>query len=225
MSTTDSTTGFLFKEQADGIANLYTYVNDVVNPINDWAKQRMAKSFPPWPNSAARTAQTGMTVNDRGYQTDTDTSYRYNGTAWTVWEKPWTSFTATIANFTGSVAFVTDTAYYMVSAGVCYFTFNRTFAATGTVTVGDVLITLPIASATNGFLTEFTSVGNVVFWDNSAGAAGKMEGQLIWVSTTTARVYRPSTTASGVIAATSSSQPMTWAVSDGLYIRGEYPVG
>jgi len=35
-----------------------------------------------WADNAARTAQTGMAAGDEGYQTDTDTAYRYDGTAW-----------------------------------------------------------------------------------------------------------------------------------------------
>ena len=35
-----------------------------------------------WADNAARTAQTGMTAGDEGYQTDTDTYYTYDGTAW-----------------------------------------------------------------------------------------------------------------------------------------------
>ena len=35
-----------------------------------------------WADNAARTAQTGMTAGDEGYQTDTDTVYRYDGAAW-----------------------------------------------------------------------------------------------------------------------------------------------
>ena len=35
-----------------------------------------------WADNAARTAQTGMTAGDEGYQTDTDTVYRYDGTSW-----------------------------------------------------------------------------------------------------------------------------------------------
>ena len=35
-----------------------------------------------WADNAARTAQTGMTAGDEGYQTDTDTYYTYDGAAW-----------------------------------------------------------------------------------------------------------------------------------------------
>ena len=35
-----------------------------------------------WADNAARTAQTGMGAGDEGYQTDTDTAYRYDGAAW-----------------------------------------------------------------------------------------------------------------------------------------------
>ena len=35
-----------------------------------------------WADNAARTAQTGMTAGDLGYQTDTGTLYTYDGTSW-----------------------------------------------------------------------------------------------------------------------------------------------
>lgn len=35
-----------------------------------------------WANTAARTAQTGMSVGDRGVQTDTGADYRYDGATW-----------------------------------------------------------------------------------------------------------------------------------------------
>ena len=37
-----------------------------------------------WADNAARTAQTGMGAGDEGYQTDTDTNYRYDGAGWIV---------------------------------------------------------------------------------------------------------------------------------------------
>ena len=41
-----------------------------------------------WADNAARTAQTGMVAGDEGYQTDTDTAYRYDGTAWVTLNAP-----------------------------------------------------------------------------------------------------------------------------------------
>ena len=35
-----------------------------------------------WADNAARTAQTGMTAGDEGYQRDTKVAYRYDGAAW-----------------------------------------------------------------------------------------------------------------------------------------------
>ena len=35
-----------------------------------------------WANKTARTAQTGMSVAEQGVQQDTNTVYKYNGTAW-----------------------------------------------------------------------------------------------------------------------------------------------
>jgi hypothetical protein len=35
-----------------------------------------------WADTAARNAQTGMSIDDHGYQIDTGATYRYNGSAW-----------------------------------------------------------------------------------------------------------------------------------------------
>ena len=42
---------------------------------------RAAKSYR-WPDQAARDAETGMVIDNRGYQEDNDKSYRFNGSIW-----------------------------------------------------------------------------------------------------------------------------------------------
>jgi len=42
---------------------------------------RAAKSYR-WPNQAARDAESGMVIDNRGYQEDNDKSYRFNGSIW-----------------------------------------------------------------------------------------------------------------------------------------------
>lgn len=61
-----------------------------------------------WPNSAARTAQTGMRAGDEGYQVDTFTSYRYTGSTWEV-------LGGRYAAFRGSVLSIPNNAFTAVT--------------------------------------------------------------------------------------------------------------
>ncbi len=61
--------------------------------------KRGRKSYQ-WADATARGAQAGMATGDTGYQVDTAVVYRYNGSAWKAWESDWTSYVATLVNFT-----------------------------------------------------------------------------------------------------------------------------
>lgn len=67
---------------------------------------RAIKSYR-WANAAARTAQKGMAKNDQGYQTDTDTLYTYNGSAWVAYDTGWLA----IPNQSGNYSFDNNAAY------------------------------------------------------------------------------------------------------------------
>ena len=49
-----------------------------------------------WADNAARTAQTGMTAGDLGYQTDTGVQYYYSGSGW-VADTPYRTATGTLS--------------------------------------------------------------------------------------------------------------------------------
>lgn len=48
---------------------------------------RLQASSYRWTDASALAAQTGMRIDDRGYQIDTDTSYRYNGVQWVAFSR------------------------------------------------------------------------------------------------------------------------------------------
>jgi len=64
-----------------GIDQLHTELATTASSVQTAFDTRVIKTFK-WADNAARTAQTGMTAGDEGYQTDTDTAYRYDGAAW-----------------------------------------------------------------------------------------------------------------------------------------------
>jgi hypothetical protein len=52
-----------------------------------------------WADSTARLAQTGMTIGETGYQTDTQVTYRAtSSTATVAWSSPWITYTPTLTN-------------------------------------------------------------------------------------------------------------------------------
>jgi len=64
-----------------GIDQLHTELATMAASVQTAFDTRVIKTYK-WADNAARTAQTGMVAGDEGYQTDTDTAYRYDGTAW-----------------------------------------------------------------------------------------------------------------------------------------------
>lgn len=79
MSTTDPITGFLFKDTSDSYVTLAQYVDDVVTPINNWAKNRITQAFGPWSTVSAMNAQTGMVDGDTGWRSDIKLQFIYIG--------------------------------------------------------------------------------------------------------------------------------------------------
>jgi hypothetical protein len=62
---------------------LNAHANDLNTAMNTFAAVRNIATYK-WANSAALTAQVGMTEGDIGDQADTNTQYRYSGTAWVL---------------------------------------------------------------------------------------------------------------------------------------------
>lgn len=81
MPTTDPTTGFLIHTTGDTIVTLADYINASINPINDWAKQRLVRGFKP-ADATALAALAGMTQGDQAYELDNNQSFTYTGSAW-----------------------------------------------------------------------------------------------------------------------------------------------
>lgn len=165
-----------------------------------------------WADSAARTAQAGMTIDSRGYQIDTDTGYRYDGTTWKIWSKARTAVAPVISNWASSSA-KTEASFYTISDGVVhYWGYSQ---LNGTATVGVMGLSLPVTGVTAGLNPAANAApalaGNCTFQDASAGTGGRFYGWMNCTDGLTATFRVPS---SGVFANTSSTVPLPWATLD-----------
>lgn len=89
-----------FPTGSDQIAPLQTVFGTMASSMQSaLSNTRALKSFR-WANNAARTAQTGMQKNDRGYQADTDALYTYDGSTWVIEDTGWQSLPGQSGNYT-----------------------------------------------------------------------------------------------------------------------------
>lgn len=58
-----------------------SWINTIVAAIQALFNARAAQSYR-WADATARNTQTGMVIEDTGYQTDNGITYRYSGTTW-----------------------------------------------------------------------------------------------------------------------------------------------
>lgn len=212
MSTTDPTTGFLFHEVADTLVTWAEYVNDVVDPINDWAKGRMGKNYV-WANAAARTAQTGMITGETGYQTDTAIVYRYSGSAWKEWDSDWITWTTAPTNLTvGSGGSATSSQKYKWINGKPLFECKYILGTSGFSVGTNPTINLPITlvlPTTN--LPVLVSEGSI--YDASPAGTTYMKARMDTTTTVRMNSY------TGAMAAITATAPITFAANDQLAIE------
>ena len=76
--TIDNAETATFNDAFAAIGNAVVAVENAVAAVENVRQIQTYK----WADNAARTAQTGMTAGDEGYQTDTDTTYIYSGSVW-----------------------------------------------------------------------------------------------------------------------------------------------
>lgn len=119
-----------------------------------------------WADAAERAAQTGMSVNDRGYQTDTDITYRYSGSAWVAWESGVFTYTPTLTPGSGAFTTTSKTVKWRYSGGVVIFDITVTITNAGTA-AGGLTISLP-----------FTVAGGNAFGRESGVTGLTLAGQL-----------------------------------------------
>jgi len=190
--------------------------------IQDALDSRQASSYV-WADQAARDAQTGMANGNFGFQQDNSSLYMFNGTTWRLWERAWTAYTPTVNNFNSASAAPTISGWYSVSSGMVDFTVTAKLG-TGTITVGAISISTPVAIDTTGMILNSSVLNaSASFEDVSAGSTGYFGGQVRVSDANTIVPLRYSAANVGVIAVTSSSLPFTWATLDVMTASGRYP--
>lgn len=178
--------------------------------------KRGRKSYQ-WADATARGAQAGMSTGDTGYQVDTSTLYRYNGSAWRPWTSDWASYAGTLANTTlGNGTLVTEWRYFEGRVIVRYsFTLGST-SAIGTAPT----ISLPVNSRAITW-AFYVTTGSGGALDSSAGSApSSLHIHRFAVAQTGAIPATILTNTTGPLASITASVPMTWATSDVLF--GEF---
>lgn len=136
MATT-SPDSIYYPTASDQIAPLETAFATLASSVQGaLTNSRAIKSYR-WANNAARTAQTGMAKNDRGYQSDTDALYTYNGTTWVVDDTGWLALPSQSGNFT----FDNNAAYRRM--GKVVYLRGQISKKTGNIANGDAFFTMP----------------------------------------------------------------------------------
>lgn len=153
--------------------------------------------------TAERTDYDYGRVGLRWYDTDEDAEYLHDGSGWVLWNKPWTSYTPSLSNMTGTVA-----AEYQVVYGTVNVAFRLTATTVGTLPK----FTLPVTAADSN--VEFPA-GSVMLNDSSAGQYWPGIARRAAGSSTEVELY--AMLASGTYAQMvniTSSAPFTWASGD-----------
>lgn len=106
-----------------------------------------------WANVAARNAQTGMRIDDRGFQADIGIVYRFNGAIWAPWESEFAGYTPALTAATTNPTLGTGgtaSGYWAYVGGLVVAYFSIVFGSSGVAAgTGGYFISLP-APATIG---------------------------------------------------------------------------
>jgi hypothetical protein len=167
-----------------------------------------------WANGAAREAQRGMTVDSRGYQTDLASEYRWDGTAWRLWNlswRPWANPSVSVITIgNGTIA----GSYCMVN-GVVFLDLIITFGSNSSMGAGSPVIVFPFGAS-----TTYQGLAAV-----NANAMYLDSGNNYYVA-----MAIP--TSNGLILATPAANgssmplgptvPLNWSPGDGVYVTASY---
>lgn len=181
-------------------------VNTVIGLIN----AQFAKRPYVWADSTARLAQTGMTVGEMGYQTDTQVTYRAtSATATQPWSSPWITYTPTLTNVTLGTGSVTEYRYQYTNGTVRVDFYIR--LGTGGALTGAPTMTLPATAVALRYLSmTYDGVGSA---QNAANNVYPISIAAASASTTSVQFF---STVTGAYAALSATAPHTWALNSVL---------
>ena len=204
---------------ADGTtpASIATITAAIATSVQNALNVRELKSYS-WADSAAKSAQTGMSSGEIGYQIDNATYYIYSG-SWLIWAKAQAAYAPTLTSFGAS----SSSFIYSVSGG-------RVFV-TGKATLNSAVTGVMSISTPSGYNINTTYLDNVrAATIGSAGADDGSSGNdyplLVRVSSSTS-VSLAAQNASGTnltTVSTAAGVPFTWASGDIIYVNFSYPV-
>lgn len=186
-------------------------INTTIGLINS----RFASRPYVWANAAARTAQTGMTIGEYGYQTDTQVTYRaISSTTTEAWSSPWITWATAPTNVTvGTGGSASTSQKYRYVAGRLNVQCKYVLGTTGSSVTGQPSITIPV-SVTQPIAgaADLDSSGNI--YDVSATTVYRCRPRLV-----SATSFIISSYSAGSYGGITSSAPMTWAAGDVLQVE------
>jgi len=134
------------------------------------------------------------------------------------------TYTPTVSNWSSATIAPTTTGRYWLHGGMCTVMVQSKLG-TGTITVGQISFTLPLTMDTTGMIAQSTLLsGTSSMRDVSGGTTGYYGGGVRIIDSTSVNVMRPSASAPGVLATTTSVLPFTWATLDEFSAFFSYPV-
>lgn len=190
-------------------------MSTAIGRIQELFTDRRRRSYS-WATQTQRDAQTGMSIDDMGYQVDTDSSYRYSGSSWILWNMARRQFTPTVVAGTVGNGSLANSMYQVVEGRV----FGRIAFVLGTTSNPANLtfqapVAIPAAQGTN------SPIGQVVMFDASSGqrysAPVVVQGQNI-------QPFRVSTSAQNVVGPITATAPFVWASTDRILLEFNYPL-
>ncbi|WP_341945643.1 hypothetical protein [Microbacterium sp. LWH11-1.2] len=144
-----------------------------------------------------------------GHALDTKSDYRHDGTGWKIVARPWTNYTPTIANFTGTFS----TAKYMIYQGVVTVKFRIAVATMSTAPT----ISLPLNASD---ALEELLMSKVLFLP-STGSRGI--GHIRKDSATVASLVTEATLAGTVyVSGVTSTSPITFGATSTIAATFQY---
>lgn len=198
------------------VTGLSSGLTEALNLVDDLGiTQGMAEYF--WTDFTERNAQTGMKAGDIGFQADNQISYRYNGSAWRIWEVPKTTYTPSIGGGltlnNGSTS-----GWWGATGGRAWIDVTIT-AGSGTTLTADWNISLPSARDTS-IHPNGSPIGDGIMRDVSSGDT--FELRCIGVTNNIAVRSRRVSGSNIIAAAMSATIPVAIATGDEFRIQAEY---
>jgi len=195
------------------------YVTDVAAVATSITATRSQMHFT-WADSTARTAATGMIIDDCGYQTDTGITYRYNGSAWKAWESDWITYTPTLAGITiGTGGSAASAWSYKYVLGDIRVKGGAILGSSGGAVTGVPTITIPANRVALVHPYEATA-GGAVLYDTSTTTPYLVTVGTDNTNVDKVRLYPHNSGA--VVSAISATVPFTWAAGDAITVDFTY---